>query len=406
MAFSVAMIVRNEAQRIESCIKSLQRFDPLEIVIMDTGSTDDTIKKAESLGARVVTSNNLDDFFVETEYGPQLNFSKARNYVIGQCTSPWILVIDADEQLASDTPIIPGALNKFLARLEENPEITAIAFRHIDFGNDAEVARQLVPRMFKNGAVKYDGTIHEQAHWSKTCGYISFVYIRHFTGILTDEQKTTKFKRNAGLLRQRLKDNAEDLQALYFLHDTLFLLGGETDFQEALDKGLEYIETAEDQDDFFASVYFSTARLLTHFRKFEDAVNLIRRGFNRTPVNMDLSFVLLMIGIETKTPDLIYAGAKGYVDAYQTIDQWFPKAGGLTVSSYNIQNYATALFHVAAATHHASRNYITMLTGVLPKLDQKLSIEIRNGIQMLTGGQPEQPRIVVPETHLKKGLIL
>ena len=58
-----------------------------EIVVVDTGSTDDTVAVAESFGA-VVAHRPWDD-----------DFAAARNRALDLATGEWILYIDADEQL-------------------------------------------------------------------------------------------------------------------------------------------------------------------------------------------------------------------------------------------------------------------------------------------------------------------
>ena len=49
---SLSMIVRDEAERIEDCLHSVKGFVD-EMVLLDTGSTDNTVELAEAAGARV-----------------------------------------------------------------------------------------------------------------------------------------------------------------------------------------------------------------------------------------------------------------------------------------------------------------------------------------------------------------
>jgi len=83
---SLSMIVRNEAARIEACLRSVQGFVD-EMVVLDTGSTDDTIAIAEGLGARVLRLPWPGDF------------APARNQALEAVSGTWVLVLDADEQL-------------------------------------------------------------------------------------------------------------------------------------------------------------------------------------------------------------------------------------------------------------------------------------------------------------------
>ncbi|MDO4905601.1 MAG: glycosyltransferase family 2 protein [Lautropia sp.] len=83
---SVAIITKNEAHRIAACLQSVAFAD--QIVVLDSGSTDDTVAIARNLGAEVEVTPDWPGF------GPQKNRALAR------CTQRWVLSIDADEQLS------------------------------------------------------------------------------------------------------------------------------------------------------------------------------------------------------------------------------------------------------------------------------------------------------------------
>ena len=81
---SLAMIVKNEAANLPHCLASVRDLVD-EMVVVDTGSSDDTVAIAESHGARVSHFAWVDDF------------AAARNEGLRQCTGDWVLVLDADE---------------------------------------------------------------------------------------------------------------------------------------------------------------------------------------------------------------------------------------------------------------------------------------------------------------------
>ena len=87
---SVAMIALNEAAVLAETIESVRDMAD-DIFVLDTGSTDDTVRIAEKAGARVATLPWTDDFSV------------ARNCAMDQIDSEWILWLDAGETLASET---------------------------------------------------------------------------------------------------------------------------------------------------------------------------------------------------------------------------------------------------------------------------------------------------------------
>jgi glycosyltransferase involved in cell wall biosynthesis len=86
LKISGVVICLNEAERIEDCLRSMWPVVD-EIVVVDSGSTDDTAERADALGARVIQR----DFDT---------FSAQKNAGIEAASHAWILSIDADERLS------------------------------------------------------------------------------------------------------------------------------------------------------------------------------------------------------------------------------------------------------------------------------------------------------------------
>ena len=95
---SIIIVAKNEAINIADCIKSATFAD--EVLVFDSGSTDDTVKLAKASGAKV--------FSVDWPgYGPQ------QNRAIAASTGDWIYSIDADERLTPElADEILDAINK------------------------------------------------------------------------------------------------------------------------------------------------------------------------------------------------------------------------------------------------------------------------------------------------------
>jgi glycosyltransferase involved in cell wall biosynthesis len=87
-ALSVAVITKNEAHRIERCLRSVAFAD--QVVVLDSGSTDDTVAVARRLGAEVRVTPDWPGFGVQ------------KNRALGICRHPWVLSIDADEEVSAE----------------------------------------------------------------------------------------------------------------------------------------------------------------------------------------------------------------------------------------------------------------------------------------------------------------
>jgi glycosyltransferase involved in cell wall biosynthesis len=94
---SVTVITRNEASNIEACLASVAWAD--ERLVVDCGSTDDTVARATKAGARVVTRD-------------WPGYAAQKNVAAAEAKHDWILSIDADERV---TPELAGEIQHVLA---------------------------------------------------------------------------------------------------------------------------------------------------------------------------------------------------------------------------------------------------------------------------------------------------
>jgi glycosyltransferase involved in cell wall biosynthesis len=96
---SVTVITHNESANIADCLDSVAFAD--QVVVVDSGSTDDTVAQARALGAEVAVHADWPGF------GPQKN--RALDLARGQ----WVLSLDADERVS------PALREEILSRLAE-----------------------------------------------------------------------------------------------------------------------------------------------------------------------------------------------------------------------------------------------------------------------------------------------
>ena len=132
---SAALIVKDEAKVLKRCLDSLKGFD--QIVVVDTGSQDDTHAIALAAATRVFSCDWCDDF------------SAARNKVLEHCTGDWVLSIDADEYLPKGEV---KKIKKAVAKAKGN----TISIR-IKQGATEEF---WYPRLFRKGG-HFEGRLHE-----------------------------------------------------------------------------------------------------------------------------------------------------------------------------------------------------------------------------------------------------
>lgn len=140
---SLCMIVKNEAHQLGRCLASVQPYAD-ELIIVDTGSTDDTLKVAVEFGAKVF------------EFAWCNDFSAARNYSLDQASGIWILVLDADEVLRMETP-------DFRTRLQAHPEIEVYTLTRQEVATQSQFSPFRIIRLFRNQPyLRYTEPFHEQ----------------------------------------------------------------------------------------------------------------------------------------------------------------------------------------------------------------------------------------------------
>jgi glycosyltransferase involved in cell wall biosynthesis len=97
---SVTVITLNEAVHIEACLDSVAWAD--EVLVVDSGSTDDTVVKAQARGARVIVRD-------------WPGYAAQKNFAAGEAAHDWILSVDADER------VTPELAAEIRARLSAEP---------------------------------------------------------------------------------------------------------------------------------------------------------------------------------------------------------------------------------------------------------------------------------------------
>lgn len=199
MKISLAMIVKNEEQHLEKCLERIKNIVD-EIVVVDTGSTDNTLNIAKMHNAKVF------------EYEWNNDFSSARNYASEKCIGDWILVLDADEYVSvGDRTTLEefAKCNKFaIGKIEQ----------HNKYEDESGVtySTECISRFYPRG-IKFYGIIHEQLDSNLNRLKMNF-RVEH-----CGYYKTNKSRRNLPLLLKQLEKMPGDGYTLYQIGRTLYV---------------------------------------------------------------------------------------------------------------------------------------------------------------------------------------
>lgn len=273
---ALVMIVRDEARCIARCLGSVKPYVDAMIVV-DTGSTDDTIAIAEHHGATVHHFAWCDDF------------AAARNAALDHSAADWNLILDADEWLDSGAETLGARL---LPPTSASPARFIGCVRLINEGGEMHgVARKYLPRILPRG-VRYEGRIHEQPV-SLLPKQLLPVQLGHDG--YAEPQLARKAGRNEALVRAELVANPTD-SYLWLQLGRELLVRGVPD--EAADCLLTAHRTSTQVTPYRHSIVIATVQALTRAERFREA----------------LAFVDVEHMNWLRSPDFYFAVAQLYLD--------------------------------------------------------------------------------------------
>jgi len=169
---SGCLITKNEEADIADCLASLHDFAD-EVVIYDTGSTDDTVRIARDTGATVIEGYWDDDF------------ARARNVALAQCRGAWIAWLDADETLVCADI---DALRQLLVHTKPEIDAWSVPIHNLTGVGVSALFIHHAARLFRRDGQEWAGRLHEQIirrgrPGGIRQGVLEAAYLRH-TGYL------------------------------------------------------------------------------------------------------------------------------------------------------------------------------------------------------------------------------
>ena len=301
---SLCVIARDEDAVLGRCLESAKAWVG-EMIVVDTGSTDGTVARAESAGARVIRHAWHDDF------------SEARNVALAAARGEFVLVLDADEWIEAG----PHAASlRALLESGRDEAYTVELQDRLDGGGSRSYA---LVRLFRNRPEhRYVGAIHEQITPAIAARLRLAEIVPRPSGLVVGHDGYTrlervargKAERNLALLRRRVRDNPEDAAARYFLARELTpLVGGRAVPGDHLDEALDQFEWLSLAGGLPAAIAADAARLhaaalLARGRTHEASAVLDARG------DAGVACDLLRADAQMATPERSLAIATGCFD--------------------------------------------------------------------------------------------
>ncbi len=224
---SVCMIVRDEAHQLDQALISFQRFAD-ELVVVDTGSRDETREIASRYTNRVFEFPWCDDF------------SAARNFSFEKARGRYLLWLDADDRVDQDNARKITVLKKHL------DDVSGYSFllQDIRSGKFSHVLTQLrcVPN---RPSVRFHGRVHERldpSDWHGPARVVATDIVITHHGYNDIRSFRRKIQRNLRLLQKERADGRKDEQLFFYLALSYQYLGQSRQALEAMELARRRLE--------------------------------------------------------------------------------------------------------------------------------------------------------------------
>lgn len=257
MKLSICMMVKNEQKYLDKCLQSLNKLRgeiSSELIIVDTGSTDNTVEIAKKYTDKV--------YFHDWNN----NFSEMRNRTISYAKGNWIFIIDGDEILQDSEYII-----EFL-NMKESALVNSVMLTVRNITNEYNVedyAEMHSIRFFRRDKeVRYEGAVHNKPIFKYPVIQVES-YLVHYGYLSNDKElMEKKFKRTSELLIEELSKNPSDKYYWYQLSVTYAMHNEYDKAEEPITKAYKLINKDEAKD--YMYIYTQLALVHLNNKKYEE----------------------------------------------------------------------------------------------------------------------------------------
>jgi len=268
LRLGLIMILKDEERNLGRSLKPVAKlFD--EVLVVDTGSQDQTKNLARAMGAEVVDFEWIDDF------------AAARNCSLEAARADYLFWLDGDNALS---PASVAVLRRAVDQAEE--PFIGWCTEVLEPKGGRLIQKRLFPR---RPDVFFKGRIHEQLTHPDHFPFVFLgVEIRHW-GYQDPQAARSKGQRNLALLKESLKNNPNDFYLLYQTGKTLFQLRRHQEAEVFLEKAVQSASGQEQNQELFSHAWVLWAEAAERASQTQEAekrltaalkANLVRPGQN------------------------------------------------------------------------------------------------------------------------------
>ncbi|WP_277679290.1 tetratricopeptide repeat-containing glycosyltransferase family 2 protein [Gracilibacillus dipsosauri] len=276
---SICMMVKDEEKNLERCFESIKPLidrEDVELIVVDTGSEDNSVDIIKNYTTKLYFHKWND------------NFSEMRNVTISYATGEWIFILDADEELVDPFELMD------LLNSKKMKEFNAISLLIKNFLTKSGTEQSIFPalRIFRyDEDFRYDGVVHNQPVFKQPT-LETEILLNHY-GYFNDDKvlMEKKFRRTATLLKSELEKDPNNVYYQYQLAKSYIMHG---DYED----GLNQIEVAynvmqkKQTNRSQSYIYNVYARVALHLKQFDKVIEIAEEGIGYRKDYIDLYFLL------------------------------------------------------------------------------------------------------------------
>lgn len=292
MILSIGMIVKNEKKYLERCLTALKPvLDSMdsELIIADTGSTDNTVEIAKKFTNKVFHFDWINDF------------AAARNSTLDRASGEWYMFIDADEIIQNCTDLI----NFFNSGEYKTYSAASFIIRsYIDLQRDNEYTDFRAPRLVrKDKDTRFEGTVHEglspihapAKHLNLIADHYGYAYYEN--GVPNGMAKE-KSDRNIKILSEELARQEAEGSVQAVIYDQIAdCCDSQKDYAMALEYVNKGFEKTTPESMIRVMFYGHKFRLLLILKQYAKVIALGKEYFNKNKTLSNDCYAYAALGI-------------------------------------------------------------------------------------------------------------
>ncbi len=302
---SIGMIVKNEEKNLRACLEALKPLREAvssELIIVDTGSEDETVQIAKEYTEKVYS------------YEWNKDFAAARNYGLDRATGRWFMFLDADEQLVACDELISFLNTKSEWENYFTAEIVIRNFVNIEENKYSDFTSARIFRLDTGN--RFSGSIHEVPNRISPIKNLLQSRLDHFGYVYkSEEAKQKKFQRNNELLEIELEKSPDDVRLL-----CLYSVSCPDEKRLGLlEHSRELIKTRPEHY-YFPETYWRLNRELVRLHEFEKAIEIGKEYRSLTTQDhvgeIEISYNLAYVYSELNDYEASLQECERYIELY------------------------------------------------------------------------------------------